>query len=275
MNEMLQKKVAKNYQSGQALLEYVLILAISVALVLGLMNQLYKPFGSWLQNYMGAYLECLIDIGELPSLGYDGGSGECNNRFDRGTLTAGRPPKTGLGPSNSSAKSKGASNSQDSVAGSGSSVASRRSTADSRGFAVGGSGGADGPSSGANSGTLTEKLPNSSYFRLKSSPYLVSGSQGQPRNTGISDLITVEQQKIKKRGQKAFTAIRSEEGDENLQRGKKLIVKKSERKAASDDESPSWSFSQYLKYALIFAIIIAIILFLAGQILQISKGMEK
>ena len=272
---MLQKKTAKNYQSGQALLEYVLILAISVALVLGLMNQLYKPFGSWLQNYMGTYLECLIDIGELPSLGYNGGSGECNARFQKGSLSAGRPPIDGQNSSANSAKNKNSgSGDADGGSGSSSSGSSRRSSADSRGFAVGGSGGADGPSAGANSGVLTEKLSESKYFRLKSSPYSIVGN-GQQKSTGISGLITVEQQKIKKRGQKAFTTAIVDEGDDSSQKGKKLIVKKSERNAASEEESPSWSFSQYLKFALIFAIIVAIVLFLAGQILQITKSMEK
>lgn len=276
MNEMLHKKTAKNDQSGQAMIEYILILAISVALVLGLANQLYKPFGSWLQNYMGAYLECLIDIGELPSLGYEGGSGECNTKFQPGTLGAGRPPRAGSGGGNNSAN-KGAGSESGGGGSGGGSAGDRggRSSAGSRGFPVGTNSGADGPGSGSGSKVLTEALPETRYFRMRSSAFAVSNETGRRSSTGVTGIISMEQEKIKKREQRAFTTARLDNSEGESQRGKKLIVKPGERKIAAEETAPAWGFSQYLKYFLILIIIIAIILFLGGQVLQISKSMEK
>lgn len=275
MNEMLLKKTVKNDQSGQALVEYVLLLAVSIALILGLANQVYKPFGNWIQDYMGAYLECLIDVGELPSLGDNGGSGECSTKFQPATIANGRPPKAG--ESNSSGRKPSDRNSDSEGSGSGSSVAggSRRSGSQNRGFPVGSQAGADSSANASNAAVITEKMPESNYFRLRSSAYTVGGSGTRIGANGIQGIITVEQKKIEKRGQKAYTAGRLEEGDSNSQKAKKLLVKPAERKTASEEADRPWSFSEYLKFGLIFLIIVAIILFLAGQILQISKSMEK
>ncbi len=76
---------------GQALIEYVLMLVIIVSLVLMLMTQIFKPFGDFIQSYMGSYVGCLLEYGELPSLGYPEPSevdddSECNKKFQAGTL---------------------------------------------------------------------------------------------------------------------------------------------------------------------------------------------
>jgi hypothetical protein len=67
MNEMHRLEKQKS-QAGQTTVEYILIVALSVTIILGLMSQFYKPFGNWMQDYMGQYLECLLDVGELPTV---------------------------------------------------------------------------------------------------------------------------------------------------------------------------------------------------------------
>ncbi len=59
------------------------------------------------------------------------------------------------------------------------------------------------------------------------------------------------------------------------QKSKKFIMKAPERKVANADDDKPWSFSEYFKYGLIILIIVAIVLFLLGQMAQISKSMEK
>lgn len=279
MKEMDSKIIVKNSQSGQALVEYVLLLVITISLILGLASQIYRPFGGWLQNYMGAYLECLIDVGELPSLGYQDSSGECNARFQPGTLTTGRPPvsnSSGAG-TGSRPNSGNTNNSSDSGAGGSSfnSSGGGSSRASSRGFSVGGPRGADGPASASASNVITEKLPESGYFRLRSRGGTVSNSPQNGRSRGISGVIKQEQERIQKREQRAFSSGQVSSSEINSNRAKKLIVKPPERKLAANDEDKPWSFGEYLKFGLIFLIIVAIILFLAGQLLQISKSMEK
>lgn len=278
MNEMSLKKVAKNDQSGQALVEYVLLLAIAVALILGLMNQFYRPFGDWMKDYMGAYLECLIDVGELPSLGYENESSECNSKLKSGTLANGRPSNRGpKAEGNEPAKKAGRDADDSSTSGStAGSEGSRRNAAEARGFQVGGPRGADGPgSAAAANGSITEKLPESQFFRSRGKPYAVTNPVETARPSGVTGVITTERKKIQNREQKPFTAARTEDLGTDSKKVKKLIVKPGERKIASEESSPSWSFSEYLKFGIIIIIIIALVLFLGGQILQISKSMEK
>ena len=44
------KKSILAKESGQALVEYILLISISVALVLAFATQFYKPLGNWMQN---------------------------------------------------------------------------------------------------------------------------------------------------------------------------------------------------------------------------------
>jgi len=81
-------------ERGQALAEYILMLTVSVALILGLMFEFNTAFQSWANNYFGDYLTCLLETGELPSIGGSpGDSGVCNQFFAEFSLKNGRPSK--------------------------------------------------------------------------------------------------------------------------------------------------------------------------------------
>jgi len=274
MNEMGVRK-KQNSQSGQALIEYVLLLAISVALILGLMNQLYKPFGKWVDNYMGVYLECLLDVGELPSLGGGDASGECNQKFESFTLAGGRPAADRKNNQNSNIDEdarKEKSNGDSYSGGAYSGGRSGSSGAGGRGFAIGGSQGADGPGAAQGDGKLTEKLQSSRFFRFKSNEY-VSLQQKIP-SKGITEPLPFTKAKLKKKEPTRITVAATEmEGSSG--KAKKLIVKSESRTVASEQEVSTWSFAKYLKYSVILLVIIAILLFLGGQIMQITKSMEK
>lgn len=79
--------VVKN-QSGQAIIEYMLILVISVSIILGTLYQFSDAFRRTTASYFGDYLSCLLETGELPST--DGG-GECGRTFEPFSLANGRP----------------------------------------------------------------------------------------------------------------------------------------------------------------------------------------
>lgn len=80
--------------SGQAVIEYLLILVVTVGITLGVVLQFNKAFQTFADNYFGNYLACLLETGELPSLGLDGPDnvGICNEEFQAFSFTAGRPP---------------------------------------------------------------------------------------------------------------------------------------------------------------------------------------
>lgn len=281
MNEMLALEKQKS-QSGQALVEYVLLLVIAIALVLGLANQFYKPFGNWVQNQMGPYLECLLDVGELPALGSDSG-GECtSNKFVPGrpkgspnpnnlnSKPSDGPPPDGKNKNQSSSESSSSSSST-AASGSGGGRNGRN-----QGFKIGGPRGADGAANG-NFGdqVMTEKLPQSKFFKFRSSSNLGFSVQSQTLVSGLDGTLPPE----KRNGRERATSSTYKAGnlDQSEIEGKpqRLIIKPGVRKISAEAPEEAWSFAKYVKFALILLIVVAVILFLAGQFSQISKSMEK
>lgn len=87
-------------RSGQAAVEYVLLIVVVVSLVLGLKN-IFSSFNDFMNAYIGDYVVCLMEYGELPSLGVgdsdqkkhtDGSGRSCNQRFADFNFGSGRPP---------------------------------------------------------------------------------------------------------------------------------------------------------------------------------------
>ncbi len=52
---------------GQALVEYILLLVITLILVFSLSAQFIQPLAKFYKNYIGDYISCLLETGELPS----------------------------------------------------------------------------------------------------------------------------------------------------------------------------------------------------------------
>src|SRR6185312_711584 len=263
-------------ESGQGLVEYILVLVVTCILILGLMSQFYKPFQQWMTSYMGPYLQCLLDVGELPSFGSSGDSGLCASEFQAGN---GVYSKTTPIPSvsSSSSSSGGTENNSNSSSGKnsggsgGGSSASSESNYRVKGFAVGKSKGADGPTEAASGGEVP--LSQTRYFKSGgSSSEAVAVRQSDV--VGISGLGGAEKERIEKNKEKVINAGSLGDGLPGS-KNKKLELKEPDRKIASSAPEAPWSFSSYMKFAVILMIIIAIVLFLGGQILQISKSMEK
>lgn len=55
-------------QKGQGMIEYLLLLFITVTMILLAMANLFKPMQGFLQNFMGTYVACLLTSGELPAI---------------------------------------------------------------------------------------------------------------------------------------------------------------------------------------------------------------
>ena len=100
-------------QSGQGIVEYILVLIVTLALILGLLWQFSDAFRAWANNYFGEYLACLLETGELPSVGGMGGvAGTCNRYFEPFSIANGRPPRSSPSSSSDSAGSGDSSNGQ-------------------------------------------------------------------------------------------------------------------------------------------------------------------
>jgi len=283
MNEMHRLEKQKS-QSGQAVVEYILIVGLVVTIILGLMNQLYKPFGDWMQDYMGQYLECLLDVGELPTIAGSSESGECNSKFQNFSVTGGRPPvasssggliksdqnKANQNPSSGPTAGGGNSDTDNAA------LANRaRSRSGSGAFPVGKPTGSDGSQNASgNSNEIKEKLPESKFMKLRSSRGSIIESNIPVSRTGLNQSFVMNRRQTSVQAEKIEQlALNEEVGPEN--KSKKFIVRPPERKVSSVEEDSSWSFSEYFKYGLIILIVVALVLFLGGQLLQISKSMEK
>ncbi len=270
-------------QSGQATTEYILLLVVVVAIIGGGLYQFNTAFQSFVQSYFGAYLACLLETGELPSLGGQASPlsdpGSCNSQFQAFSLANGRP----LNPGASSSSSTG-------------------------------SGGLNSASSGANgrpngNGNLTMMPMGGMRITFSQSPSLFAANP-PGSNNGKNGKKSSDQDQI---GGDAITNLEggdngriiriplseSEgfnnwgEDDSEKEKTKILVHKaaiakaqnpsshtpliKASRTIASAQKPASisgFSFSNLIRYLIIAVMIIAIVIFIGGQILQVTKSLE-
>ncbi|NCN95279.1 MAG: hypothetical protein GW917_00990 [Bdellovibrionales bacterium] len=271
-----------NNQRGQGVTEYILVLVVIVAMLLGGMYQLNTAFQKWANNYFGDYLACLLETGELPSIGgAPGDSGICNELFQPFDFTSGRTPReTGDGGDESNS-GEDESLSERSRRGSGKGGGgTRESATNSRGSYVSGSssggrssssrqGSAGGGSSGKAEKKYTGSTDASNYSGLGRSQ--TNSANGRPRYVPIISrriVDTTEEERTSAARQNAVSRNPSGSETKRIQ-----VVRKSLKKDTPDEDEPM-TFGGFLRFLIIAAIIIALVLFLGGQALQISKNSE-
>lgn len=276
-------------QRGQGVIEYILVLLVTVSIIVGVLFQFSDAFRHWANNYFGEYLACLLETGELPSVGGLGGSGGlCNAYFEPFSLANGRPPKEGAG-------SAGTTNTGGGGSGSGSS-AKNSSNSGENGDGVGYSDGA--PGRGANSGQrFRAASPEAGISMLTSSRagdgdvqkdkvYTGSTSNSLPagyqRASEKATLIKVDRTGL----DRGFQAERNPEtgieqrisvqsrGADNSKKQEKILIKRALAEAKAPDVEADMGFGDYLRYLIIAAIIIALVVFLGGQALQMGKSLD-
>ena len=88
-----------NQRGGQAVVEYVLLLIVSVSMLF-LFKKVVTGLDDFMYSYMGKYISCLMEYGELPTLKStetslnqhnEGGGGKtCDSKFNGFSLTEGK-----------------------------------------------------------------------------------------------------------------------------------------------------------------------------------------
>ena len=65
---MRNQELNRNFrsQSGQAVIEYVLVLVIVVSILTGILFQFSSAFRTYTKALFGDYISCLLEAGELP-----------------------------------------------------------------------------------------------------------------------------------------------------------------------------------------------------------------
>lgn len=266
-------------EKGQGLVEYILLLVVVVTIALTFMNLFFKPYARWAQQHIGGYVECLLDQGELPGLGGDSGVKDCDLAdagFEGGGKSTGSRSKGSTDDVARDNKDK-SSDSKDRGAGDGSGGTILGTARDS-GMKMRRLGGTDGHVANAKSINLGSSSNGQSSGNLKISGHLYQiRSDGSKKEGGafLAGMLEAEKEKIKKREAKTQKMSASEGGTASNQ-AKKFAVEQKQRKPADTDfSSDGWSFGKLFRILLIIVIIIALVLFIGGQVMQISKGMEK
>lgn len=255
------------------MVEYILLVVIILMMALAISARLFKPFNEWAKNYIGDYVYCLLDEGELPGLGGEESVEECDKGFDAWTVANGRPASENGNNGSNSGRYNGSSG----RAGAGDIVSAqrrgRRGSALGEGFDNGGGGRnnvIDLGSAGSNS-----QRTNRFYTSYGSGP---SGPQKVVQSYGLTGLMAREAARIQKREEKITTIARADTPQGFVKgRNKKfpIEVQKSRGPADSDFGNTSFQWGEWLRSLLIIVIIIVLVLFVAGQMMQISKSMEK
>lgn len=288
-------------QKGQATLEYIMLFTVVIFIAGGLMFQFNDAFKNFVNNYFGAYLSCLLESGELPSLGWEpngsndaNGDDSCESDFQPFNLASGRMPIRGnfgtprgqvdsvVGQGGSIATPAGkrdatAGNKESSASGARSEVASANISGPRGEGGGGGSGGRFGDSSGGRQSPvpLNQKESNEGMASVETSGgdqvAIANRNKVESGRTPYVPLSRFEDDDLgEKKARKNIPA--PGEGEKSVRR---VPAEDGKRKKASTTGDDGFDFSDFIKYLLIFGIILAMLIFLGGQAMQISKSQEK
>jgi hypothetical protein len=271
-------------QAGQAVVEYLLMLIMTVSIIMGILYQFNDAFRNFLDSYFGDYIACLLETGELPSLGGQGpNKSECNRGFASFSLANGRPSKASSG--GSSSKGSG-SNSSSPPASSGTSSSNSKGSRPARFNSSNAPANADAFGSDSNRNRPAKQNVNNNQ-QLGDEKGLGSGTSDGGASGGGRRIVN---KKIIYLGDNYLTADALKKKERKVSIGKKskgeremmnlrkarfeLQVPESKRPLATE-EKQGFSFALLIKILLIGGILIVLFIFLGGQALQIKKSWQK
>jgi hypothetical protein len=296
---------ALKYQRGQGIVEYILLLVIIISIGYAILNQLFKPVSKWTEFYIGQYIDCLLDQGELPKLLGSEEVDECDYQsLTEGGVDSGKKNRDRNGSSNREDNTQSQANNKQSepandpnVSGSDSATAgrsarnkrlriSRGSGADFQGGNYNSSGkrvnignieSKIGEDSGSNSETgFSSNLNASIVSQMRRRQNRVT------RVTGLAGRFYEYQMESKNRRrspimipkEKLKNELESEQFGEP--RSKKLVIDTTSRKSKEIkfEEDTGWSFGRLFRIALIILFILVIVWVVGSQLAQVSKNME-
>ncbi len=265
-------------EDGQGVIEYLLILIVVVSIIIGVISQFNRAFGYFVESYMGGYVSCLLETGELPNLGSEQrAEAICDIEYEPFSLANGRPEVEGTAGDGKAG------------AGAGASQGSRRGQRKSGRVTAGRGGGANGISgiNDGGSGSASERNKNGQAKRVKA-----GGGEGGDKffsaNTGQSlvqrkkhrrikamagEFFSDQQKKKKKEEEKRVVAQTEEEESGSKPKRVPLNISKKEKKIEEKEEG--FSFGYLIKLLIIIVVALGVIIFVGNQALSIIKGAEK
>lgn len=268
---------------GQAMVEYVLLLIVTVSILLALVYQIFRPFQSFVKSYMGDYTACLLETGELPSLGNKDAESAlaeegCDSKFEAATLGNGRPSKYDSNGTNSATKSDPSSYEGSGRGGSsgGSGPGSSSSGSSGNNLLISSMKKKNATESGGGKNEKVTEIPlaeGSKFYNRKDS---YSQDYAMKNGKGVYVPITGLSEEEKKKKERQEASKRTVATGENLDGPpKKTTVKPPPPRKIAEVEDEPLTFGNFFRFLLIAAIVIAIIVVLGSQALRIAKSQEK
>lgn len=273
-------------EAGQAVLEYILVLVITVSLILGILYQFNDAFKSFLDSYFGDYIACLLETGELPSLGGAGpNQADCVSPFNQFSIESGTSLKpSGSGGQGSSDGNSGATGSTGDGSGGNNPGSRLRPSVVTRG----GSPGNAENSTGINSQRPSRKAYRRSQqganpgegFSGENGDVTSGGRQGRTivRRRYIDlgeEYLSDAEKKKKERLETASQKVKKRGQGSQLRKARFPLTLPKQRAMASEIDSKGFNFATILKFLIIAGILIALFIFLGGQAMQIKKSWQK
>jgi hypothetical protein len=289
LSEFLRKTLADQKsrvsEAGQTILEYILVLFITVSIILGIMYQFNDSFKQYIDTFFGDYIACLLETGELPALGGQGANqGECSKpEFD---IAAGSPLVASRSGGDGSSGGSTSRSATGSGGGDSTTTGSNRPLRPSRVSSSGGSRNGDAANRrGSNSGRPSVQTQRKASDQNSSSPGL-SGGDGDFGGGGNRRIVRKKIRYIddelvnpsaKKKGKELVTKgkIKPLSGPGSMRPALVKMELPEKRKVASEEMSTGLSLGFFLKFFLIAGILIALFVFLGGQAMQIRKSWQK
>ncbi len=264
---------------GQALLEYILLLLITVAIGLGLLIQFNQAVREYTDMLMGDYLTCLLQTGSLP------GSQICRSKYREFThKTEDLNFESGQQKSSSYNSSQGSNLKQSNKIPVSKNNTALSEGANSRTVPIARNKGLPGSGKSASQGnsfdTDSNSRPKKVALNKKDTPpddpppliFNTSGAgsdtdgptSGRIRYISTDEQLQTEEDKLRENKVKASKEDVNPANKDRIAAGNNVPE-------PSTEVDISWG--EYLKYLLILGVILTVILVVGGQLYQIKKGM--
>jgi hypothetical protein len=276
---------------GQAVVEYVLVLIVLLVVFMALM-QFNREFRKWGEEYFVEYYRCLLETGEIPGVGANNGTdGLCAAGYEpfsfRAELQGAGGPGDGGGGTGGGGGPGGTGNGGGDTGTSGSdkSTSEEGSSGSQRGTEASRVGSSSGSGSGFDnrSGFKPVTGREGSESKKKKSIYTGSTEVTSFGARGTERSVTQTQSRMdygwgvtrrtEERGEERSVASVKTEVSKTEDK-KKMKVQRDEVKKQEVAEDEGFTLGNFIRFLIIAAIIIALLVLIGGQLLQISKSAE-
>lgn len=269
-------------ESGQGVLEYILVLVIILVVILGLVYQFNVKFRNYAEQFFDGYIACLLETGELPGVGGSVCEEEMKTMADMQAKGLLKFPESGGGgggdqksPAQKAAEDAAKSGKQASkeTLGGGGGGGGRSSN-----FGNFGRGGGRGRST-----TVGQTAPSKNdsesvgYGTLSSPSGNFNGTSGAASKTNITYIYDADiGDDTSEKGKPPVAKTDKKAENSGALKPRRAIENTNRRSTASIDIAESdFSFGAMIRWLIIAALILAMVIFFGGQLMQIMRSREK